>query len=446
MKKITFQSLFLLGILVFTQSIFSQQRIAVIDEPFVILIDPADGSVVDPAFIDLTPLNQGTPKALLQVGQEIWITDQIEDRIDRFDLDGNYVSTISGGLDNIKGLELVDGEVWVTNAGSNNGAPGDAIVRFDTDGNNLGFIDTAGASSFDIIDVGGEVYVSYINAATKIERRDYSGAILGNVVGEGVVSFIQQMELNPSNNSVYAAVFSTSGGNSPGLYEFLISDGSILNYYDQGSLRGVALLDDGNVLISGSNGTFVMDTSNGNILATVTNDSSQYFGRISFCTTAPATPTGDANQTFNEGATIADIVVTPADVTWFASEDNALNNVDPLDPSTLLENGSTYYAVNIVDGCLSEPFAVTVEIILGIDDQVLGGLKLYPNPTDGIVTVKFTSEITSLRLSNLLGQEMLSQNVNRTETQLDLSSLSKGIYLLTIQVEGITRTVKVIKD
>ncbi len=96
----------------------------------------------------------------------------------------NYYSR---GMDNIKGMEVVNGRIWVTNAGSMNGAPGDTIIRFDTNGSNLGFIDTAGESSFDIVDAGnGEVYISYINTATKIERRDYDGNILGNIVNPGV--------------------------------------------------------------------------------------------------------------------------------------------------------------------------------------------------------------------------------------------------------------------
>lgn len=95
----------------------SQEVIAVINEPNVVLLDPFDGSVLNSAFIDLTPLNQGQPKDITQVGEEIWITDQTADRIDRFDLTGTFLSTINTGLDNIKGLAVIGSEVWVTNAG-----------------------------------------------------------------------------------------------------------------------------------------------------------------------------------------------------------------------------------------------------------------------------------------------------------------------------------------
>ncbi|MEM7187839.1 MAG: hypothetical protein AAF466_14420, partial [Bacteroidota bacterium] len=399
--------------------VFAQERIASLQEPFVVLLDPSDGSVVDPTFIDLSPLAQGTPKALVQVDDEIWISDQIEDRIDRFDLSGTYISTIGGqvsggGLDNIKGMAVVNNtEVWVTNAGSNNDAPGDAIVRFDLDGNNLGFFATSGSdSTFDVIDVGGEVYISYISGESKIERRDYSGNVLGNIVEEGVVQFIQQLELNNTNSSVYAAVFSTLGGNPSGLYEFAVSDGAILNYWGaEGSLRGVAALEDGNILISNSGGVYILDPNTG-IATTISNDSGQYFGHISLTPcTPPPPPTGDSNQTFNEGATIEDIVVTPTDVTWFATENDALNGTNPLPAGTLLVDNTTYYAVNIVDDCLSDPFAVTVTILLSVNDVSLDSLVVYPNPANDVLLLEAGVTIERMEVYNLAGQLLHQKNV-----------------------------------
>ena len=431
----------------------AQQRIASLQEPFVVLLDPSDGTVIDPTFIDLSPLAQGTPKAMIQVGDEIWISDQLEDRIDRFDLAGTYLSTIggqvsNGGLDNIKGMALVNNsEVWVTNAGSNNDAPGDAIVRFDLDGNNLGFFATSGSqSSFDVIDVGGEVYISYISTESKIERRDYSGNVLGNIVEEGVVQFIQQLELNSGNNSVYAAVFSSLGGNPSGLYEFAVSDGAILNYWGaEGSLRGVAALGDGNILISNSGGVSILDPNTG-IATSISNDSGQYFARINLgpCTTPP-TPTGDASQTFNEGATIEDIVITPPDVSWFATENDALNGTNPLPPGTLLVDDATYYAVNIVGGCLSEPFAVTVAIIiLSTGDFTADSLVIYPNPTSDKIYLEAKVAIDRVVIYTMLGQEVLVMDHLEAPISIDVAALQGGIYLLNAYSGDSRQTVRVI--
>ncbi len=439
--KITLALLFLIG----TSQIFAQERIAVIQDSQIRILDVQTGDIIDPSFITL---DSGTPKALLQVDDEIWVSYQLGDKIERYDLQGNLVSTIDSGLDNIRGLSVVnDIEVWVCNSGGLNGAPENAIVRFDFDGNNLGTFSAAPESNspFDIVDNGiGEVYISY-SSSSNIERRDYNGTFLGNIVEPDVVSFVQQLEID-SVEAIYAAVFSIiNGGNQNGLYRFSTIDGSILDYYSLGNLRGVIKLGDGNVLYSSGAGVFKLDIVTG-ASTEITSGSAQFFGRLIFdnCTTLP-TPTGDAQQTFIDGATLADIVVNPTDVTWFATEADALTNTDPLPLSTVLETGQTYFAVNIVDGCLSEPFAVTVTIILGIDNFSSLDLKYYPNPTSGILTISNRTIISEITVSNMLGQSIYNSKPQSEEVTLDLSTAPSGIYLVKINIEGISNTIKIVK-
>src|SRR5690606_31969889 len=248
MKKI----LFFLGFLIFMAThVFSQEKIAVIQEPFVLLLNAETGDIEDPEFIDLTPLNQGTPKGIRQVGEEIWITDQIEDMIYRFDLAGNHLSNITGGMDNIKGLDVIDGsEVWVTNAGSGNGAPGEAIVRFDLDGNNLGNFLTPPGSTFDVLDNGaGEVYISYIDGGSPIERWDYAGNFIGNLVEPNTLNFAQQMWITDAGDLLVANFSSTSR-----IALFDIETGTTISEWPVSSPRGVIETGDGNILWSNGSG------------------------------------------------------------------------------------------------------------------------------------------------------------------------------------------------
>lgn len=425
----------------------AQERYAVIQSPNVILLDVITGEIVDPAFFEI--LNPDTPKALLQVGDEIWITHQLGDRIDRYDLEGNFISSISGGLDNIRGLGIVNNsEVWVTNAGSNNGAPGDAIVRFDFDGNNLGFFLTTpqSTSPFDVIDNGdGEVYISY-SSSNNIERRDYDGNFIANIVEPGVVNFIQQIEVEEPG-VILAAVFSIiSGGNQNGIYRFSESDGSILDYWSEGNLRGVASLGNGEILWSSGAGVHRLNPDTG-ISTLLSGGSSQYFGRLNLdgCTPPPA-PTGAPEQTFSQGATLADIVVDPEDVTWFATEADAIAGTNPLPLNTVLVDGETYYAVNIIDGCLSEPFAVTVTITLGTNDFDDTNFTFYPNPTDGVIQLNYNSLINEVTVSNLLGQILISKKTDSNQVEIDLSSLQNAIYIIRVNSENGSKAVKVIKE
>ena len=102
----------------------------------VVLLDIYDGSLVIDNFINLEATGAGTPKDVLQVGDEIWVCDQVGDRIDRFDISGNHLGVIGagGGLDNVRGMGIVGDEVWLSNAGTANGAPGNATIRISFDG------------------------------------------------------------------------------------------------------------------------------------------------------------------------------------------------------------------------------------------------------------------------------------------------------------------------
>jgi hypothetical protein len=532
MKKIT-KTIKLSILIVFMFTFYNnqaQEQIAVIQSPNILLLDAMTGDIVDPSFIDLTPLDHGTPKAILQVGDELWITDQIRDRIDRFDLEGNHLGQIGGiipdgGLDNIKGMAVVNNsEVWVTNAGSNNGAPGNAIVRFDFEGNNLGFFLVAPQSttSFDIVDNGnGEVYISYITS-NNIERRDYDGNFIANIVGPGVVSFIQQIQIT-QNNDILAAVFSNTGssGNNQGIYRFDVNDGSILDYYSHSNLRGVRELGNGNILYTNSGGIHRINVATG-VSTMLSSGGAQFFGavlleecssspdaptglaaqthcdgntvadleatgqnikwystatggsplpssdplvsdtyyatqtvdgcesedrfEVSVTLISPETPIGDSTQSFSgTGATLADLVVSPENVSWFASEEDALAGNNPLPLSTVLIDGETYYAVNIVDGCLSEPLAVTVFMNLGTSDFDNSNFTFYPNPTDGIVQLIYNKSITGVIVSNLLGQVVLNKEFNSNKVEIDLSTLPNAVYILQVHSENGSKVIKVIK-
>lgn len=445
----------LLGLFLFLiNKNYAQEQIAVIQSPNILLLDAMTGDIVDPSFIDLTPLDQGTPKAIAQVGSELWITDQIRDRIDRFDLQGGHLGQIGGdfpdgGLDNIRGLAVVNSnEVWVTNAGTNNGAPGNAIVRYDFDGNNLGFFLTApqSTSPFDIVDNGnGEVYISY-SSSNNIERRDYDGNFIANIVGTGVVSFIQQIQIT-QNNDLLAGVFSNNAsGNNQGIYRFDISDGSILDYYSQSGLRGVNELSNGNILYTNSGGIHRLNVGTG-VSTTLSSGGAQFFGTVLLepCTVIPDAPTGDNEQTFMDGATLADIVIDPANVSWFETEADALSGSNPLPLSTVLVDGTTYYAVNIVDDCLSEPFAVTVIITLSTNDFDNSNFTFYPNPTDGIVKLVYNNLIKEVVVSNLMGQVLLNKEFNSNQAEIDLSSLPNAVYLIRLNTENGSNVIKVVK-
>lgn len=167
--------------------------------------------------------------------------------------------------------------------------------------------------------------------------------------------------------------------------------------------------------------------------------------------TTPA-PTGDPTQTFTfhptESVTIADIVVNATGtVTWYATEENAEDGVDPLSLTDVIPAGTaTYYATQTIDGCEGSPFAVTVDAVLGNEDFAQGIFTYYPNPVKDIFTISYTDSISSIEVYNLLGQKVFSKQVNANEAQVDIAQLSSGTYLVKAAFADGVKIIKIVKQ
>jgi hypothetical protein len=69
---------------------------------------------------------------------------------------------------------------------------------------------------------------------------------------------------------------------------------------------------------------------------------------------------------------------------------------------------------------------------LGINTVSAGNtsIRVYPNPAKTSITVKSESELGLITLYNLLGETVYTEKTDKNESQIDLSSLSSGIYFL----------------
>ncbi|MCX7688187.1 MAG: hypothetical protein N2045_09475 [Fimbriimonadales bacterium] len=223
-----------------------------------VLFDPETGSVVNN---NLFGLAGGTPLHALQVGNEIWVSEQLGDRVSRWSFTGDFLGALGpSGLDNIRGMALIDGVLYVTNAGTANGAPGPAIVKFDAStGTPLGFFSTAGLapSPFGILRDGETILVSSASANDDIHRFDLNGNSLGTFHNSTALNFVEQMAFDADGN-ILAAGFSSNN--------VVVLDrdtGAILRSFSAPGARGVFQLRNGNILWTNSSGAHVYNPSTG---------------------------------------------------------------------------------------------------------------------------------------------------------------------------------------
>ena len=113
-----------------------------------------------------------------------------------------------------------------------------------------------------------------------------------------------------------------------------------------------------------------------------------------------------------------------------------------------LTAGNTYY-IQVDDygfGTSQGSFGLQVTEVLSSDNFDANNFVAYPNPVKDIFNISYSSEISSVRIINLLGQEVISTEVNATSTQIDMSQLSSGAYIVNVTVGDTIKTIKVVKQ
>jgi hypothetical protein len=126
------------------------------------------------------------------------------------------------------------------------------------------------------------------------------------------------------------------------------------------------------------------------------------------------------------------------------------NNIDMyvvdsyLNTSTLIHNNQPYAFVvdaTVPESMASDRFSLSFDnSTLNTQDQVFDAtFRLYPNPADnGVFNIQFSTfnnDNINLKLYNILGQNVFTQNVmmdGSGKASVDVSQLSSGVYLVEI--------------
>jgi len=154
-------------------------------------------------------------------------------------------------------------------------------------------------------------------------------------------------------------------------------------------------------------------------------------------------PTGETSQTFTEGQTLADLEVSGDAIEWYDAPTGG--TILPL--TTPLVDNTTYYAESSAGSTLRAiRLAVTVHLILGTGSNTLPALSYYPNPVKNVLNINNATPINNVAVYNTLGQQVLNNAINTTETDLDLSALGNGIYFVKVHAGEGSKTIRIVKE
>lgn len=74
------------------------------------------------------------------------------------------------------------------------------------------------------------------------------------------------------------------------------------------------------------------------------------------------------------------------------------------------------------------------------------GLSMYPNPATNFTTIKSVTTINNISVYSVTGKLIFNKTIDKREYNLDVSSFSKGMYLLSVSNDKGKSTTKLIVD
>jgi len=142
------------------------------------------------------------------------------------------------------------------------------------------------------------------------------------------------------------------------------------------------------------------------------------------------------------------IVENPGSYQWISCEDMSV--IEGETGSSLNPGVSGEYAVIVTQGECSATSQCYSLDYTGLEmNGIQDGIEVYPNPTQQFLNIKLGQEHTklSIKVVNAAGQAVLVEEMDRaSNTQLDLSRLETGIYLILFHSEQMDRIVRIMKE
>lgn len=104
------------------------------------------------------------------------------------------------------------------------------------------------------------------------------------------------------------------------------------------------------------------------------------------------------------------------------------------------------YSYTDANGCSNTASNnIFVDECLGLENNVLSNVSVYPNPTDGKLIVSNVSAETSFKVIAASGQVVLNGKVSNAANTIDLSAVNNGIYMLQLTQEQAIQTIRIVK-
>jgi hypothetical protein len=159
------------------------------------------------------------------------------------------------------------------------------------------------------------------------------------------------------------------------------------------------------------------------------------------------TPT---NSTGSDGVSVSIAITVPADAVLGTTRIRITKTYQDVDsPAEINPCGIQFnpFEQGVFSG-YGQALDFTLQIFtsLSTGEFDTNALTVYPMPTKDVLNVSYKSLIDSIKIYNLLGQEVYSKNTDSANLHLELASLTVGSYIVKLFSEQIQHSFKIIKQ
>jgi hypothetical protein len=249
----------------------------------------------------------------------------------------------------------------------------------------------------------------------------------------------------------------------------------IFNYTFNGRVKGMQLMGNGNIILPGSNsnsmfgiGCALMILPNGTIDNTFgtnglrdfnfNNDSGTHWLEALVQLSngdwiAASSSNGFLFRKYTEISNVPYIyenngVLTTIDAAsyqWYLNNEPIQNATESTYPTQ--QNGSYTVMLSNNDGCsrLSEAYNM---ISLRIEKEITSGISIYPNPSNGLFTLKgnaSNSKLQHVKVLNTMGSVIFSSNTTQSNMVVDIQHVPSGVYFIEFHFDNGKEVFKVVK-